>query len=58
MPAFCPLLLYLWKKRLKALSAALHLKGVLNTNFRLLSFKQKNKLDFLKINFDLGFRVL
>jgi len=34
-----------------------YLKGVLNLNFRLLSFKLK-KIRFLKINFGLGFRVL
>jgi len=32
-------------------------KGVLNPNFPLFSFKLK-KIKFFKINFDLGFRVL
>jgi len=33
------------------------IKGVLNLNFRPFSFELKKKR-FLKINFDLGFRVL
>jgi len=34
------------------------IKGVLNPNFRPISFKLKKKIRFFEMNFDLGFRVL